>query len=174
MFERRTRQNTDAPHTNSLTVRRESGRLHYVRDCSAARTPAAVAGRLAGQPVVMSRWTCSTCCWGDRGRAERWLRCPRPRWCESSATTRRRFSMSRIAELHFLLHVPMESAATELVRTRRSSIQVHAGPDLNRPKRMRTANMTCISDRQASHWTTPGDTVYHGSAQSAGAAEHTD
>ena len=135
------------------------------RCCSACWTT----GRL-----TMSRWTCFTCCWGDRGRAERWLRCPRPRWCESSATTRRRFSMSRIAELHFLLHVPMESAATELVRTRRSSIQVHAGPDLNRPKRMRTANMTCISDRQASHRTTPGDTVYHGSAQSAGSAEHTD
>ena len=89
--------------TNIELVDGASGRLHYVRDCSAARTPAAVAGRLAGQPVVMSRWTCSTCCWGDRGRAERWLRCPRPRWCESSATTRRRFSMSRIAELHFLL-----------------------------------------------------------------------
>jgi hypothetical protein len=40
-------------------------------------------------------------------------------------------------------------AATELVRSRRSSIQVHAGPDLDRPKRMRTANMTCISDRRA-------------------------
>ena len=51
----------------------------------------------------MSRWACSTCCWGDQGRADRWLRCPRPRWCESSATTRSRFSMSHIAELHFLL-----------------------------------------------------------------------
>jgi hypothetical protein len=32
-----------------------------------------------------------------------------------------------------------------VVRTRRSSIQVHAGPDLDRPKRMRTANMTFIA-----------------------------
>jgi hypothetical protein len=35
----------------------------------------------------------------------------------------------------------------------------------------RTANMTFISDRRAARRTTPGGTVYHGSAQSAGSAE---
>ena len=79
-----------------------------------------------------------------------------------------------LTKINYILTTTNYILATELVCTRISSIQVHAGPDLDRPKRTRTANMTCISDQRASRRTTPGDTVYHGSAQSAGSAEHTE
>ena len=43
-----------------------------------------------------------------------------------------------------------------------------------RLKRMRTANMLGISERQAARRTTPADTRCHESAQRAGSTEHTD
>jgi hypothetical protein len=45
------------------------------------------------------------------------------------------------------------------LRSRRSSMQVDAGPRLLRTKRTRTANVVCTSDRQAARRTTPGGTV---------------
>jgi hypothetical protein len=88
---------------NSLTLCRDGSTTSAIARQHKLQLPLLL-GLLDNQSCNhMSRWTCSTCCWGDQGRADRWLRCPRPRWCESSATTRSRFSMSHIAELHFLL-----------------------------------------------------------------------
>ena len=64
--------------------------------------------------------------------------------------------------------------ATEPMRSSKGSIQVDESSRREQLKRMRTANMLGISERQAARRTTPADTRCHESAQRAGSTEHTD
>jgi hypothetical protein len=64
--------------------------------------------------------------------------------------------------------------ATGPMRPSEGSIQVDESSRHERLKRMHTANMLGISERQAARRTTPADTRCHKSAQRAGSTEHTD
>ena len=68
----------------------------------------------------------------------------------------------------------MVRPATEPMRSFEGSIQVDESSRCERLKRMRTANMLGISERQAARRTTPADIRCHESAQGAGSTEHTD
>ena len=74
----------------------------------------------------MSRWTCSTCCWGARGQAGCWWRRPRPCSCGSSATARRCSSSTSqwhaLAGLVHLVAVPIGwcGCSSELVGVKQS------------------------------------------------------